>query len=78
MTQFFTIMIISFVVPNHGEMHSFLLYPSEKACGDALPAVYDTILPHYPDSMAQCQVTRLLSASPRPKARPFKEKNDEE
>jgi len=73
MTKFFTIMWITFNVPNHGEMQTALLYPSQKACGNALVDVYPTIERHYPDSMAQCRVTRQLSASPRPKARPFKE-----
>lgn len=67
--KFFTLMIISFTVPGHGEMQSTLLYPSEEACGKAMPAVYATVLEHYPDSMAQCRVTRQMSASPRPKAR---------
>jgi len=66
---FFTIMILTFTVPGHGEMQSALLYPSAQACGEALPAVYGTIRAHYPDSMGQCRPTRLLSASPRPRAR---------
>lgn len=69
MTEFFTLMLITFTVPDHGEMTSVLLYPSQQACGDALPAVYETVRVHYPDSMAQCRPTRQLSASPRPKAR---------
>ena len=75
MTKFFTIMLITFTVPNHGEMQSAIVYPSQKACGDALPAVYDTILPHYPDSAAKCVPTPVRSASLRPKAR--KELTDE-
>ena len=66
---FWTIMILTFTVPGHGEMQSALLYPSAEACGDALPAVYEIIRLHYPDSMAQCRPTRLLSASLRPKGR---------
>lgn len=69
MTKFFTLMIITFTVPDHGEMKSVLLYPSQQTCGDALPAVYGTVRVHYPDSMAQCRSTRQLSASLRPKAR---------
>ena len=66
---FWTLMLITFTVPGHGEMQSVLLYPSQQACGEALPAVYETVRVHYPDSMAQCRVTRQLSASVRPKAR---------
>jgi len=69
MTKFFTIMWVTFNVPGHGEMQSALLYPSQKACGDALPTVYETVRQHYPDSMAQCLATRQMSASIRPKAR---------
>jgi len=68
--KFFTLMIITITVPDHGEMQSVLVYPSYEACGEALPAVYETIRPHYPDSMAQCHATPQLSASLRPKARP--------
>ena len=66
---FWTLMILTFTVPGHGEMQSALLYPSAEACGDALPAVYGTVRAHYPDSMAQCRITPLMSASPRPKGR---------
>lgn len=69
MTEFFTIMIITFNVPGHGEMQSALLYPSAQACGEALPAVYETVRRHYPDSMAQCRVTAQMSSSIRPKGR---------
>jgi hypothetical protein len=68
--KFFTLMIITITVPDHGELQTVLLYPSRQACGEALPAVYETIRPHYPSSGAQCHVTPQLSASPRPKARP--------
>ena len=70
MTKFFTIMWITFTVPDHGTMQTILLYPSQKACGDALTEVYPTIERHYPSSDAQCRPTAQLSASPRPKARP--------
>ena len=69
MTEFFTFMLITFTSQQHGTLDTALLYPSEKACGDALPAVYETIRQSYPDSMAQCRSTRQLSASVRPKAR---------
>ena len=70
MTKFFTLMWITFTAPDHGTMQTVLLYPSQKACGDALTEVYPTIERHYPDSMAQCKLTKVLSASIRPKARP--------
>lgn len=70
MIEFYTLMIITITVPGHGQMQSPLLYPSEQACGDALPAVYETIENHYPDSVGQCIVTNQMSASLRPKARP--------
>ena len=69
MTKFFTLMWITFTVPDHGTMQTVLLYPSQQACGDALTEVYPSIERHYPDSMAQCRSTRQLSASVRPKAR---------
>jgi len=69
MTEFLTFMLITFTSQQHGTLDTALLYPSEKACGDALPAVYETIEQHYPDSAAMCRSTRQLSASLRPKAR---------
>ncbi len=69
MTEFFTFMLITFTVPQHGTLDTALLYPSQQACGDALPAVYETIRQSYPDSAAMCRPTRQLSASIRPKAR---------
>jgi len=77
MTTFWTFMLISFTTSQHGTLDTALLYPSQQACGEALLDVYPTIERHYPDSMAQCVVTRQLSASARPKARPFKEKTYE-
>lgn len=68
--KFFTLMIITINIEGYGEMHSTLVYPSQRACGEALPAVYETIRPHYPNSGAQCHVTPQPSASLRPKARP--------
>ena len=70
MTKFFTIMWITFTASDHGTMQTVLLYPSAEACGEALLEVYPTIERHYPSSAAQCRPTALLSASPRPKARP--------
>ena len=70
MTTFWTLMWLTFTVPGHGTMQTVLLYPSQKSCGDALTEVYPTIDRHYPSSDAQCRPTALLSASPRPKARP--------
>ena len=69
MSQFWTFMLITFTTPEHGTLDTALLYPSEKACGDALLVVYPTIEQHYPISMAQCRATGELSASLRPKAR---------
>ena len=69
MTTYWTFMLITFTTPQHGTLDTALLYPSQQACGDALPAVYETIRQSYPDSMAQCRSTRQLSASVRPKAR---------
>ena len=69
MTTFWTFMLITFTTPEHGTLDTALLYPSQKACGDALLVVYPTIEQHYPISMAQCRPTRLLSASVRPRAR---------
>ena len=70
MTTFWTIMWLTFTVDGHGQMQTGIPYPSQQACGDALPALYETIRAHYEDTMAQCKPTKVMSASISPKQRP--------
>jgi len=69
MTKFWTFLILTYPVLGE-DAESVIMFPSMKACGDAMPAIYEPIHKVYPDSMAQCHETRVLSSSPRPLARP--------
>lgn len=71
MTEFFTLLVLTYPVPDLGTVESVLLYPSMDACGDALSAVYGTVERHFRGGGAQCIPTPLLSHSLRPVARPF-------
>jgi len=66
---FWTFLILTYPVLGE-DVESVVMFPSMKQCGDAMPAIYEPILEVYPDSMAQCRETRILSSSLRPKVRP--------
>ena len=67
---FWTFLILTYPVLGE-DVESVVMFPSMKACGDAMPAIYEPIRQTYPDSMAQCRETRVLSSSLRPKERPW-------
>jgi len=54
------------------ELQSKILFPSRKTCGDAMDSIYEPVLAHWPNSMAQCDPTDIISKTIRPKARPTK------
>ena len=66
---FWTFLILTYPVLGE-DVESVVMFPSMKQCGDAMPAIYEPIRQTYPDSMAQCRETRVLSSSLRPLARP--------
>ena len=69
MITYFTIMVLSYHV--QGEyVQSRIVFPSAQACGDALPAYYEPVYAFDKGSMAQCEVTDIISKTTRPKARP--------
>ena len=70
MTKFWTFLILTYPVLGE-DAESVIMFPSMKECGDAMPAIYEPIHKVYPDSMAQCHETRVLSSSLRPKERPW-------
>ena len=65
---FWTFLILTYPVLGE-DAESIVLFPSMKQCGDAMPAIYEPIRQTYPDSMAQCRETRMLSSSLRPPIR---------
>ncbi|HEY7822955.1 MAG TPA: hypothetical protein VIG24_08990 [Acidimicrobiia bacterium] len=70
MTKFWTILLLTYAADGE-TLDARLLFPSATECGAAMPAIYEPVRDVYPDSTAQCIQTGLLSASPRPKVRPW-------
>jgi len=67
---FWTLLILTYPVLG-ADVESVLIFPSMEACGAAMPVIYEPVVESYPDSMAQCVESTVLSSSPRPKARPW-------
>tara|TARA_R110000824_G_scaffold7516_3_gene34069 strand:- start:1027 stop:1266 length:240 start_codon:yes stop_codon:yes gene_type:complete len=68
---YFTVMILSYTLSGE-PIQSKILFPSAKACGDALTTYYEPIRAFDKDSSAHCIKTKMLSMTLRPKARPDK------
>lgn len=54
----------------YGDVESRLLFPSAAECGAALQPMQATLEASYADVGVMCWRSTLLSASPRPVARP--------
>lgn len=54
----------------YGDVESRVLFPSAAECGNAIEHVHAALSASYDDVVILCDRTRLLSASPRPVARP--------
>jgi len=69
MIKYFTIMVITYTA-NGEDLQSKVLFPSQRACGEALLFWHDEVEKHFPGAVAVCEKTDIPSASIRPKARP--------
>jgi len=54
-----------------GDVESRVLFPSEAECSAALEPMQAILEASYNDVAVLCERSTLLSASPRPKARPW-------
>lgn len=54
----------------YGDIESRTLFPSETECSAAIQPMYAILEASYDDVGVMCQRSKLLSASPRPVARP--------
>jgi hypothetical protein len=54
----------------YGDVESRILFPSEAECSAALAPIQTMLEASYNDVAVLCERSTLLSASPRPKARP--------
>lgn len=69
MITYFTVMILTYHLDGE-RLQSKILFPSAQACGDALPLYHEPVYAFDKGSMAQCEVTDIISKTTRPKARP--------
>ena len=67
--KLFTVLIALYAV-NGEDVESRVLFPSAAECGNAIEHVHAALSASYDDVVILCDRTRLLSASPRPVARP--------
>jgi|GEM_PF-3417138 hypothetical protein len=67
--KFWTVLIALYGVGD-GDVESRVLFPSEAECGAALQPMQTILQASYDDVAVLCERSTLLSASPRPVARP--------
>lgn len=59
------------VLPDGSEHPVLMPFPSERACGDALPLIAAAYQPEFPDSIFTCRATGMISSVfVRPQSRP--------
>lgn len=63
--------LYTFLIALYGPHEAHLLFPSYAECSAALQPTQAVLEVSYDDVAVRCEATRLLSASPRPKARPW-------
>jgi hypothetical protein len=67
--KFWTVLIALYGVGD-GDVESRVLFPSEAECSAALQPMQVILEASYDDVAVMCHRSKLLSASPRPVARP--------
>ena len=67
-----TVLVVTFTVPIINQTSELRIpFPSQQECGEAMNAIYyPVIYKQYRESIAQCEQSRTISSSPRPKPRP--------
>lgn len=66
---FYTVLVLSYTL-NGDYLQAKVIFPSARACGDALPDYYDHVYAIDRDAIGQCLKTEVMSASIKPKRRP--------
>jgi hypothetical protein len=69
MISYFTVMVLTYTIDGE-PLQSKILFPSHRACSDAMIEVHKAVDQHFTGTMTQCSVTDIPSKSIRPKARP--------
>lgn len=63
--------LYTLLIALYGPYEAHLVFPSYAECSAALQPSQAVLVASYDDVAVRCEATRLLSASPRPKARPW-------
>lgn len=66
---FYTVLVLSYTL-NGDYLQAKVIFPSARACGDALPDYHDHVYAIDRDAIGQCLKTEVISASIKPKRRP--------
>ena len=66
---FYTVLVLSYTL-NGDYLQSEVIFPSARACGDALPAYYEPVYALDRNAIGQCLKTDTLSGSIKPKRKP--------
>ena len=66
---FYTVLVLSYTL-NGDYLQAKVIFPSYKACGDALPAYYEPMYAIDRDAIGQCLKTEVISVSIKPRKRP--------
>jgi len=67
---FYTVLVLSYTL-NGDYLQAKVIFPSAKACGDALPDYHDHVYAIDRNAIGQCLKTEVISASIKPKRRPL-------
>ena len=66
---FYTVLVLSYTL-NGDYLQSEVIFPSARACGNALPAYYEHVYALDRNAIGQCLKTNTLSSSIKPKRKP--------
>ena len=66
---FYTVLVLSYTL-NGDYLQSNIIFPSARACGDALPDYHDHVYALDRNAIGQCLKTEVISTSIKPKRRP--------
>lgn len=70
--SFYTLMIVSYMALG-AEARFPILYSSQEKCAQAMWEIEAVMDPRFEVTMIECKKTEFISASVRPRARPWKD-----
>lgn len=66
---FYTVLVLSYTL-NGDYLQAKVIFPSARACGDALPDYHDHVYTLDRNAIGQCLKTEVISSSIKPKRKP--------